>query len=150
MSTKPDAPERRHAYHGTLQMRWGDMDALGHLNNAVYLTYLEQIRTDWLHALPGGHETWTEQRGPVVAHAAVTYKRPIVYPATVVIDVWSEAPRRSSLVFHYEIRTAAAPNVLCAAAETTLVWVDYATGRPVSLPDTFHAMWDAAAPSAPR
>lgn len=127
-------------------MRWGDMDALGHLNNAVYLTYLEQIRTDWLHALPKGGEAWTPERGPVVAHAALTYKRPIVYPATVVVDVWSEAPRRSSLVFYYELRTEDAPEVLCATAETTIVWVDYATGRPVSLPDLFRQMWDDAQP----
>lgn len=148
-AARSDAPDRRHAYTGRIAIRWGDMDALGHLNNATYLTLLEQVRTDWLAALPGADDAWTKERGPVVAHAAVTYKRPIVYPATVMIDIWAEEPRRSSLVFYYELRTADAPDVLCAAAETTLVWVSYETGRPVSLPDAFRAMWERSTPQAP-
>ena len=140
----PASDALRYVFTTRLAMRWGDMDALGHLNNAVYLTYFEQARTDWLLALPDPHELWTPEQGPVVAHAAVTYKRPIVHPATVVVRLLCEAPRRSSVVFHYEVTTEAAPDVLCATGETTIVWVRYATGRPISLPARFHELWDAA------
>ena len=140
-------PETRPVYTARLPMRWGDMDALGHLNNAAYLTFFEQARTDWLLGLPDHADLWTPRRGPVVAHAAVAYKKPIVHPATLVVALACERPRRSSVVFHYDVRTEAAADVLCATGQTTLVWVDYGTGRPVSLPARFAELWDARGPA---
>lgn len=142
----PEPADRRFLATVPVPMRWGDMDALGHLNNAVYLTYFEQARTDWLLGLDGGPETWTDEMGPVVASVAFTFKRPIVFPATVLVDLWCEAPRRSSVVVHCRMRTEAAPDVTCAEGHATLVWVRLDTGRPTSLPPLFQRLWDGEAP----
>lgn len=143
MPASPHVPERRVLSTQPITMRWGDMDALGHLNNAVYLTYFEQARTDWLLGVEGGREAWNGEMGPVMARVEFAYKRPIVFPATVLVDLWTEAPRRSSVVVHCRMRTAEAPDVVCAEGQTTLVWVRFATGRPTSLPALFQRLWDA-------
>ncbi len=135
----PDVPAAP-SYTARLVLRWRDMDALGHLNNADYLTLFEQARTEWLLALPDHASMWNAEVGPVVAEATVRYRRPIVYPATVVIAITFDPPKRASVVFRYEVRTDAAPDVLCASGETTLVWVNYGTGRPVSLPPALAAV----------
>ena len=49
----------------TITMRWGDMDAVGHLNNTYYFRYLEQIRLNWLESM--GHSINPQGRGPVLA-----------------------------------------------------------------------------------
>lgn len=133
--------ERRRLYTARLPVRWGDMDALGHVNNARYFTYFEQTRVDWLAEHPA---VWTQDAGPVIAHAACSYKRPIVAPATVVVSLLAEAPRRSSIRTFYEVRTVEAPEVLFAVGEVVVVWIDYRTGRPISLPALFHDLWERA------
>lgn len=130
----------RPAYTARLPIRWRDMDALGHVNNADYLTLFEQARTEWLLSLPDHAAMWNADLGPVVAEASIRYRRPIVHPATVVITLTFDPPRRSSVVFRYDVRTEAAPDVCCATGETTLVWVNYATGRPISLPPALVAL----------
>ena len=56
----------------TIQIRWRDMDAYGHVNNAVYLTYLEECRDAWAQALLGSAEgSWDF----VLAHVGVDYRR---------------------------------------------------------------------------
>ena len=83
------------------QVRWADMDALGHVNNAVYFTYVEQARIESLgHLMDTWHSAGT---GPVLVHAAMTYKRPIKHPATALVRVYLGPPGRSSLPNRYEI-----------------------------------------------
>lgn len=134
----------RLVFTGRIITRWGDMDALGHVNNSVYLTYFEQTRIDWLAAHP---PVWTDREGPVVAEATVRYRRPIVAPATVLVRLYAEAPRRSSILTHYEVFTEEQPDVLFATGQVVMVWVDYSTGRPVSLPALFHDLWNASDPA---
>lgn len=117
------------------------MDALGHVNNAHYFRYFEETRTQWLLQF---ERVWTAERGPVVAHTACTYRRPIVHPATLRIELFGDEPRRSSIVTRYRVTTEAEPDVLCAEGEATIVWIDYTTGRPVSLPPLFRQLWDEA------
>lgn len=56
----------------TLAVRWGDMDALGHVNNATYFTYFEQVRVAWLARLAGGTEGLAPgtASGPVIVTTA--------------------------------------------------------------------------------
>jgi acyl-CoA thioester hydrolase len=59
-------------HHVTIRIRWRDMDAYGHVNNAVYLSYLEECRDAWVQALLGSAEgSWDF----VLAHVGVDYRR---------------------------------------------------------------------------
>ena len=121
-------------------MRWGDMDAYGHVNNVEILRILEEAR---IHAFgpPGG--TGGPGREPVVAlfnnvpagtqalvaEHRVKYLVPLTYrniPAD--IDVWISALKGASLTIAYVIRDPVTGES-CAKAETTLAFVDGGTGR---------------------
>lgn len=117
-----------------LDVRWGDMDAVGHVNNAKYLTYFEQARIHWLAAL-GGTVAFSEATGPVMANVSCEFRKPIVHPARLRIEVMVGAPGRSSLPTGYRIVDARDPAVEYATGASVLVWIDYRTGKTVPLPD---------------
>ena len=120
-----------------LPVRWSDMDELGHVNNAVYQTYFEQARIElfqrWAEderSWPGGPET-----GPVLVAVEAQFKKPVVYPATVLVRVLPGDVGRTSLALDCELTVEDDEAAVYATARTTLVWIDVASGRPVRLPE---------------
>lgn len=111
-------------------VRWGDMDALGHVNNATYFTYAEQARIEWLGDVFGG--TWPEDGGPILASIHAEYRRPVQFRATVEVEVLTGDVGRSSLKQGY--RLLVDEEVVCEM-EAVLVWVSREKGRPTPLPD---------------
>lgn len=125
-------------YHHALPVRWGDMDALGHVNNAVYFSYLEQARVAWLQTL--AIDFVGQATGPVVMTAAMTYLRPVVYPDTLQIVIFYDSVGRTSFDLRYELWSDA-EQAKVAEAHTKLVWVDYRANRAVPVPDTLRALF---------
>ena len=116
-----------------MKVRWGDMDAVGHVNNAVYFRYMEQARISWLESLKlrvGG-----SPKGPVIVSASCTFIKAIVYPATVEVSVYSGKPGRSSFSLYHEIFLESHPEVKFAEGEVTVVWVDHELGKSIPLPE---------------
>jgi acyl-CoA thioester hydrolase len=70
---------RRLAHVERMPIRWGDMDAMGHVNNTVYFRFMEQARISWFAALVPEKEAW-QSTGIVIANASCNYKRAITYP----------------------------------------------------------------------
>ncbi|MGF1526998.1 MAG: acyl-CoA thioesterase [Candidatus Competibacterales bacterium] len=117
----------------TLPVRWGDMDALGHVNNANYFRYLESGRIAYLEAVVGTSVGDTDTF-PVLVDIQCTFKTPLHYPAT--IEVGSRVVRlgNSSLMLEAAIfPQGATPPV--ATSRGVLVWCHRATDRPTPLPD---------------
>jgi len=114
-------------------MRWGDMDAIGHLNNTYYFRYLEQIRLDWLESIGGG--VFLDSVGPVIASTSCSFRRALTYPATVDITIELERLGRSSVQLRHHFYRQGEPGLVYAYADATLVWIDYASGRSVPLPE---------------
>jgi len=86
-TVSPAGPGRRHVY--LCPLRWSDMDAYQHVNNVVYLRYLEEARVDWMfrRAAEAGVEGFATF-GTVVAKHEIEYRRPLVYhPRGVDIDL---------------------------------------------------------------
>jgi acyl-CoA thioester hydrolase len=120
-------------------VRWGDMDAMGHVNNSRFFTYFEQARIAWFQALLP--DDWQrESVGPILASTQCDFKRPVVFPATLEITISVGAPGRTSLPTYYEVRVEGAGETVVADGAATLVWIDYATGRPVPLPDALRML----------
>ncbi len=119
-----------------IPVRWSDMDALGHVNNAVYQTYFEQARIElfqqWAEdgPWPGSDDT-----SPVLVAVEAQFKRPVVYPATVLVRVTAGEPGRTSLPLDCELTVEGDEDTAYATARTTLVWIDSRAGRPTPLPD---------------
>lgn len=119
-----------------LDVRWGDVDSFGHVNNAVFLAYLEQCRSEWMNSVPSH---WQDgESGPVVANVNINYRRPIIWPERLQVTIKPESPGRSSMKIASEIRSVPREKgdkpVLFADAVVTLVWIDKKTGESVPLP----------------
>lgn len=126
------------AYVFALPVRWGDMDALGHVNNATYFSYLEQARAAWLHEM--GVEFVGQAQGPVVLTSSMTYRRPVVYPDTIEVRIHYDKVGRTSFDLGYSLWSEA-QQALVADAHSRLVWVDYAKNTPVPVPDTLRSLF---------
>ncbi|MGH3357013.1 MAG: acyl-CoA thioesterase [Nocardioidaceae bacterium] len=92
----------RHVYY--CPMRWADMDSLGHVNNVVYVDYLQEARVDMLavHAPATGGEELAE--GVVVVRHEVEFVSPLVFrSAPIRIETWVSRIRAASFTMRYEI-----------------------------------------------
>ena len=104
------------------------MDAYGHVNNVVYLTYLEESRVDMLFALGGDHGIKALSEGVLVAHHEIDYKRPLVYhPRGVDIEMWVGYIKGASVEIRYEVHDE---TTVFARAASVLVPYDLEKERP--------------------
>jgi acyl-CoA thioester hydrolase len=116
----------RHTFH--CPMRWSDMDAYGHVNNVVYLTYLEEARVDMLFTLGAELGAKALSEGVLVARHEIDYRRPLVYhQGGVDIDLWTGAIKGASFEIRYEVRDH---ETVFARAASLLVPFDLTAQRP--------------------
>lgn len=127
-----------------LSVRWGDLDAYGHVNNATYLTYLEECRLRWLESLPG--PWYQEKSAPVLASAHLEFRRSIEWPEELIVETRASRVGHSSLTLAHRIVSARDASTVYLEATAVLVWIDRTSGRPVPLPDVVRR---GAAPNAP-
>ncbi|MCS4503568.1 hypothetical protein KBTX_00754 [wastewater metagenome] len=128
-----------------IPVRWGDMDALGHVNNTIYFRYFEQVRIEWLQQIGVGESVGGGTAlGPVVVNAFCEFRRAIVYPATLNVRMFGDTPRRSSFDTRYEIRDAGDGGVVYATGSARVVWVDHHAGRAVAVPANVRALLPAS------
>ena len=122
-----------------LEVRFRDCDPLGHVNNAVYLTYLEQARFALWRKLWGlGQDTSSARPGVILARSEVDYKVPARYGDTLEIRLFVARLGRTSFTYSYEVADQAGRIV--AVATTVQVMYDYKTAKPVPIPDDIRAM----------
>ena len=113
-----------------IALRWSDLDALNHVNNARYLTFLEQARIEWFDTVD---EPWmTDEMGPVVATATLNFRRPIEYPASIAVELFTERLGNTSVTIGHRI--VAADGSLHCDGHVVAVWINRRSGKPVPLP----------------
>lgn len=117
----------------TIPIRWGDMDALGHVNNTVYFRYMEQARIEWLSML--GCLPDDRGFGPVIVNAHCTFKKPLKYPGQVEVCTYIGGAGRSSFETMQEMRCVGDGYALYAEGGAKVVWVDPAAEKSVPLPE---------------
>jgi len=113
-----------------IPIRWGDMDAMGHLNNTVYFRFMEQARIGWFDSLLPGGEAWNAT-GIVIANASCNFKRPINYPGTVEVRLSVGSPGGSSVPTYYELLV---DEEIHADGEATVVFIDMEKHQPIRIP----------------
>jgi acyl-CoA thioester hydrolase len=117
---------RRHIYHCPL--RWSDMDAFGHVNNVVFLRYLEEARIDFMFRLAPGEGSASFQGGSVVARHEIDYLRPLVHRhEPVTIETWVTKINAAALTLSYEIKDG---ETVYVRASTVIVPYVLAEARP--------------------
>lgn len=118
-----------------IDVRWGDMDAMGHVNNATYFTYLESARVH-LFATLGSAGFWEQHgAGPVLAGVSCNFRVPVVYPAR--LEIGTNVTRVGNSSFHLaHAFFHEGEETLVADAASITVWIDYARNKSTPLPDS--------------
>jgi acyl-CoA thioester hydrolase len=122
----------------SIEVRWGDMDLLGHVNNTVYFVYLESARVEWLRQLGVTRGLGGASQGPTLVTVTCDFKKQVVYPAIIDVGVRVEKVGRSSFQMTYGLFLNGTDQ-LVARASSVNAWTDYAVGRAISLPDELRA-----------
>jgi acyl-CoA thioester hydrolase len=118
----------------SISVRWRDLDAFNHVNNSSFLTFLEEARLQWLQQLPG---MWmTAHATPVMAASNLNYRRPIEWPAQVVVELFCTRLGNSSMTIGHRIVDANHDSLLYCDGNVVMVWMDPASGKSVPLPHT--------------
>ena len=128
-----------YAYIAPTKVHWGDMDALGHVNNVVYFKYLENTRLTMMESLGIFPRLFEEGTGLVIADAHCRYKAPVVYPDTLHIGVRAELMGDDRVRFHYALFSESLQRV-AAEADTVQVCVSPQTGRKTAMPGWFREL----------
>jgi acyl-CoA thioester hydrolase len=128
--------ERKLAHVERIPIRWGDMDAMGHVNNTVYFRYMEQARIGWFDALVPQAEAWNTA-GIVIANASCNFKRPINYPGTVEVRLLAGPPGGSSVPTFYELKVG---DEIYADGAATVVFIDMRTHKPIRIPEAIRGL----------
>ncbi|MCI1192933.1 acyl-CoA thioesterase [Calidifontimicrobium sp. SYSU G02091] len=134
-----ELPEHKKLTHQTvIPIRWGDMDAMGHVNNTVYFRYMEIVRIEWLHALGGAPDP--QGTGPVIVNAFCNFHKQLEYPGDVLAKHYVAKPGRSSFETYITLERTDEPGVIYASGGAKTVWVDFPAGKSVPLPDWLRAV----------
>ena len=109
-------------------VRFRDVDSMGHVNNAVFLTYLEEARIAYL--LPFGAEV----TNMILARVEIDFRAPIRMRDEIEIGVRPAGVGTRSFELEYQVRSG---DTVAAEAKTVIVSYDYESGRSVELPETW-------------
>jgi acyl-CoA thioester hydrolase len=128
-----------------IPIRWGDMDAMGHVNNTVYFRYFEQARISWFGEIGCAPDPTGE--GPVIVNAHCSFLRQLKYPGEIEVNTLVGPPGRSSFEMAHEIRLVGAdglPGAVHAEGGAKIVWVNSLAEKSVPLPESVRALLPAS------
>ena len=136
---KIEIPEKKKlVYEMVIPIRWGDMDAMGHLNNGTYFRYLETARVDWMYSIKATPDPKGE--GPVIVNAFCNFYKQLEYPGNVLVRMYTSDAARTTFESWATMARVEAPEVICAAGGATTIWVDFPAQKSRPLPDWMRAI----------
>jgi acyl-CoA thioester hydrolase len=134
-----EIPERKKLVHEMrFAVRWGEMDAMGHVNNTVYFRYLENARIAWMEAI-GCHPD-PRGEGLVIVNAFCNFYRQLEFPAEVLLKLYVSDPGRTTFDTWGTMERVDQPGEICAAGGATMIWVDFPQQKAKTLPDWMRAL----------
>jgi len=136
---KLELPQAKKLVHvERMPLRWGDMDAMGHVNNTLYFRYLETARIGWFDKIGCGPNPRGE--GPLIVNAFCNFHQQLEYPGEIVVSMYASEPGRSSFESWATITRTDDPQTVYASGGATTVWVDFPKQKSVPMPDWFRAL----------
>jgi len=132
-----ERPNPVHQYTYACPLRWSDADAYGHINNAQFLSYMEEARTRMFQEIVTTHEEGHRSNAFVVSRTIIDYRAPLFYgPDPVDVHVWVTRASAATFELAYEIRGA---EQMYVEATTKIVAYNLDTGAPRRLSETERA-----------
>ena len=136
---KIEIPEvKKLVFEMQIPIRWGDMDAMNHVNNTSYFRYLETCRIDWMRSI--GCQPDPQGEGPVIVNAFCNFYRQLEYPGDVLIKMYASDPGRSTFETWATMARTDHPEVIYAAGGATSIWVNFPVQKAKTLPDWLRAI----------
>lgn len=135
---------RREGLHRwvSVPVRWGDMDAMGHVNNAAYFVYLECARIQLFADLGHGEAIGGDQHGFALVSVGCNFRAQVRYPATIEIGTRVTRIGGSSFSLAHGLFYAGTEE-LVADAHSVVVWTNYATGKSAPLREAMRGLLEA-------
>ena len=134
-----DLPDQKKLSHEmVIPIRWGDMDAMGHLNNASYFRFFETVRIDWFRSL--GLRLDPSSEGIVIVNAFCNFIKQLEYPGDVIARHFVAKPGRTSFETYVTLERSDNPGVVYASGGAQAVWVDFPRQKSVPMPDWLRAV----------
>lgn len=135
------------AFSYDIRVHWGEVDRMGHVNNAMYSRYIESARCEYFAAIgicdansnapPPTNlvppRTTEANEGPIVARLSIDFRRPVLHPDTVTVSVATTRLGRTSATHRYVLTSQAQRGEIVAEAEVVWVMLNYADNRPVPI-----------------
>jgi len=124
-----------------IQMRFRDIDEMGHVNNAVYLSYVELARTQfYMHQADKGA---LDEIDFILAHVEIDFESQATWGDQIQVAVWPSKIGNSSFTLSYEVKEKRSGRIL-ARAKSVLVSYDYERRKSKPIPDEFRTLLQAA------
>ena len=134
--------QKKLVFEMNIPIRWGDMDAMNHVNNTIYFRYLETCRIEWMRSI--GCLPDPQGVGPVIVNAFCNFYKQLEYPGDVLVKMYVSDPARTTFETWGTIERADQPGVIYAAGGATTIWVDFPQQKACDLPDWMRALVTAA------
>jgi len=119
-------------YQKIIPLRWGDLDAMNHLNNTLYFRLMEEARISWFRE----HDMMTSERGdgPILAFASCDFLKPMTYPCDAKVTQTVTRVGRSSMDLDVTIEGDEIEPLMYAKGKNVLVWMNYREGKSAPWP----------------
>lgn len=129
-----------YTYKTRIHLRFSDLDAFGHVNNAIYVTYFEVARTHYWEDIIEWN--W-EKTGIILARTEVEYIKPIVLQDTIYCYLRTSRIGNSSFDIEYVlIKEKDGKEIICTTGKTVQVAFDYIANKPVPVPEEMRKRMD--------
>lgn len=125
--------EKKFVHEMLMPIRWGDMDAYGHVNNTVYFRYMEQARVEWITSL--GYKVAPGSESMLMMNGFCNFYQQLSYPGELVLKTFIGNIGRSSLDVFTSMTLSSSPDIEAAVGGATMVWVDLNTGKSSPWPE---------------
>jgi len=122
-----------------IQIRFADIDSMGHVNNAVYLSYFEFTRVYYFNEILGENWDW-ESKGIILAHTELSFIKPIELNDEAFIEMEIGNIGTKSFTFHYTIRVDGEPTT---KGSSTLVAFNNKLQESIAIPSEMKASFKA-------
>ena len=134
-----EEPEGKEIFETSVEIRFADIDAMGHVNNAVYFSYFEQARMAYFKERVARIWNWNED-GVIVARNEIDYIYPVVLNDRMNIRLWVEHVGNKSFSVCYRVVVG---ERLCAIGKSVLVCFNHKDKRPQAIPEAWRAVFIA-------
>jgi acyl-CoA thioester hydrolase len=130
--------DKKQTHEMVIPIRWGDMDAMGHVNNTIYFRYFEIVRIQWLFNVGAAPDP--NGSGPVIVNAFCNFIRQLEFPGDVLTKHYVANPGRSSFDTFITLERTDTPGVIYAEGGSKTVWTDFKAQKSQPLPEWLRAL----------